>query len=215
MLDTSGLFSIGVETHFTGYFLTGEGDFKSTLRRYAWHDLSANSYAAVLRLKGDVKLYDWKDITRVDSSTLIESQGETGEMISKIVNLNISKMIKKVYSLGYEEYNNILSDIDGKQYVHGGIAFYGGGHNYSKIDMTEFTGEMFGKYDVNINIIAKNEANDMGNANYVQGTFLPCAAGEEDFTFFLYNRDSNFDYNRQIEELKSGDAYSSVEGVLQ
>ena len=115
--------------------------------------------------------------------------------------------------MGYERYQNILSSIDGKEYVHGGIAFYGGGTNYSKIDMSAFTGEQFGAYDVNISILQEGEENDMSNSNFVQGTFLPRAAGTEDFSFFMYNSDSTFDYNRQREDLADGDAYSWIKGA--
>lgn len=53
VLETSGLFSVGMETHFSGELLLG-----GTIT--AWKDCAATSYASALRLVGDVKMLDWK-----------------------------------------------------------------------------------------------------------------------------------------------------------
>ena len=214
VLATSGLFSIGMETHFSGPFLAGEGgELSSTLKSYKWYDLAATSYGALLRLEGNVKLLDWKESSKVDSSTLIEVNGDTvgGGILSQVVKLDIRAMIDKVASK--PNYKNILSTIDDKVYVHGGIAFYGGGNNYSKIDMSKFTGESLIKYNININVLAEGEE-DSTSEQALQGNMLPLAAGTEDFTFYMYNGDSKSNYSEQQKQLEDGSAYSWLKGVL-
>lgn len=41
--------------------------------------------------------------------------------------LNIAEMLRAVKDNGGDTYKNIIATKDGTEYVHGGIAFYGGG----------------------------------------------------------------------------------------
>lgn len=177
-LRTSGLVSIGIESHFSGAFLAGDLT-GSILPLEGWHDLAGTSYPCVLHLVGDVNIADWKDIASVDSSTLIEA--DTTNPLLAFLALNISELLKTVRDFGGDLYKDIISDKDGKQTVHGGIAMYGGGKNYSIVDMSEYTGRAMKNYNVNISILT----NSSDKVTAGQGVLLPLAAGENDFRFIL------------------------------
>ena len=73
-LETSGLFTVGIESNFSGEFLyAGASDHQWRAFTKEWEYSGGTSFASVLRLEGDVRLYDWKDLSLIDSSTLIES----------------------------------------------------------------------------------------------------------------------------------------------
>lgn len=177
VLETSGLFSVGMETHFSGELLLG-----GTIT--TWKDCAATSYASALRLVGDVKMLDWKNLSNVDSSTLIEVTGEANPWLS----MNVAAMMKEVAKVK-EECRDIILNVGGTEYVHGGIAFYGGGYNYSYLDLTEANDEtkQFGVYDVNISVLENSKDENIRN----QGKMLPQAAGAGDFRFYLYNNKSS------------------------
>ena len=178
VLETSGLFSVGMETHFSGEFLLG-----GTIT--TWKDCAATSYASALRIVGDVKMLDWKNLSNVDSSTLIEVTGDANPWLS----MNVAEMMKEVARQQPKECGDIILNVGGTEYVHGGIAFYGGGYNYSYLDLTRANDEtkQFGVYDVNIDVLADSENEKIKN----QGEMLPLAAGAGDFRFYLYNNKSS------------------------
>lgn len=178
VLETSGLFSVGMETHFSGEFLLG-----GTIT--TWEGCAATSYASALRIVGDVKMLDWKNLSNVDSSTLIEVTGDANPWLS----MNVAKMMKEVARQQPKECGDIILNVGGTEYVHGGIAFYGGGYNYSYLDLTEANDEtkQFGVYDVNIDVLADSEDEKIKQ----QGEMLPMAAGAGDFRFYLYNNKSS------------------------
>lgn len=177
VLETSGLFSVGMETHFSGEFLLG-----GTIT--TWKDCAATSYASALRIVGDVKMLDWKNLSNVDSSTLIEVTGDANPWLS----MNVAEMMKEVAKVK-SECRDIILNVGGTEYVHGGIAFYGGGYNYSYLDLTEANDEtkQFGVYDVNISVLENSKDENIRN----QGKMLPLAAGAGDFRFYLYNNKSS------------------------
>lgn len=177
VLETSGLFSVGMETHFSGEFLLG-----GTIT--TWEGCAATSYASALRIVGDVKMLDWKNLSNVDSSTLIEVTGDANDWLS----MNVAEMMKEVAKVK-EECRDIILNVGGTEYVHGGIAFYGGGYNYSYLDLTRANDEtkQFGVYDVNISVL-ENSKNEKIKQ---QGKMLPMAAGAGDFRFYLYNNKSS------------------------
>ncbi|MCI6945910.1 MAG: hypothetical protein MR741_00150 [Clostridiales bacterium] len=178
VLETSGLFSVGMETHFSGEFLYG-----GTIT--TWEGCAATSYASALRIVGDVKMLDWKNLSNVDSSTLIEVTGDANPLLS----MNVAEMMKEVAKQQPKECGDIILNVGGTEYVHGGIAFYGGGYNYSYLDLTESNDEtkQFGVYNVNIDVLADSEDEKIKN----QGKMLPLAAGAGDFRFYLYNNKSS------------------------
>lgn len=177
VLETSGLFSVGMETHFSGEFLLGD-----TIT--TWKDCAATSYASALRIVGDVKMLDWKNLSNVDSSTLIEVTGDANPWLS----MNVAEMMKEVAKVK-SECRDIILNVGGTEYVHGGIAFYGGGYNYSYLDLTEANDEtkQFGVYDVNISVLENSKDENIQK----QGKMLPMAAGAGDFRFYLYNNKSS------------------------
>lgn len=177
VLETSGLFSVGMETHFSGEFLLG-----GTITM--WKDCAATSYASALRIVGDVKMLDWKNLSNVDSSTLIEVTGDANPWLS----MNVAEMMKEVAKVD-KKCRDIILNVGGTEYVHGGIAFYGGGYNYSYLDLTEANDEtkQFGVYDVNISVLENSKDENIRN----QGKMLPMAAGAGDFRFYLYNNKSS------------------------
>lgn len=177
VLETSGLFSVGMETHFSGEFLLGD-----TIT--TWKDCAATSYASALRIVGDVKMLDWKNLSNVDSSTLIEVTGDANDWLS----MNVAEMMKEVAQVD-KKCRDIILNVGGTEYVHGGIAFYGGGYNYSYLDLTEANDEtkQFGVYDVNISVLENSKDENIQK----QGRMLPMAAGAGDFRFYLYNNKSS------------------------
>lgn len=177
VLETSGLFSVGMETHFSGEFLLGD-----TIT--TWKDCAATSYASALRIVGDVKMLDWKNLSNVDSSTLIEVTGDANDWLS----MNVAEMMKEVAKVK-KECRDIILNVGGTEYVHGGIAFYGGGYNYSYLDLTRANDEtkQFGVYDVNISVLENSKDENIQK----QGKMLPMAAGAGDFRFYLYNNKSS------------------------
>lgn len=177
VLETSGLFSVGMETHFSGEFLLG-----GTIT--TWEGCAATSYASALRIVGDVKMLDWKNLSNVDSSTLIEVTGDANPWLS----MNVAEMMKEVAKVK-SECRDIILNVGGTEYVHGGIAFYGGGYNYSYLDLTRANDEtkQFGVYDVNISVLENSKDENIRN----QGKMLPLAAGAGDFRFYLYNNKSS------------------------
>ena len=177
VLETSGLFSVGMETHFSGGLL-----YDGTIT--TWKGCAATSYASALRLVGDVKMLDWKNLSNVDSSTLIEVTGEANPWLS----MNVAEMMKEVAKVK-TECRDIILNVGGTEYVHGGIAFYGGGYNYSYLDLTEANDEtkQFGVYDVNISVLKNSKDENIKQ----QGEMLPMAAGAGDFRFYLYNNKSS------------------------
>lgn len=199
MLATSGFFSIGMETHFSGVMLSGY----SSINPANWNKLAATSYPSVLHLVGDVKMLDWKDVEKLDSSTLIETTANAQQFLT----FDVKSMVKKVQTK--QEYADILSTYDNKQYVHGGIAFYGGGYNYSCLDLEHFAGgnTELHRYNANLSILAEGLEQDLENSLYLQGTMLPLAAGEADFQFFMYDKNSYLNYAKQLELMKKGTEY--------
>ena len=177
VLETSGLFSVGMETHFSGEFLLGD-----TIT--TWKDCAATSYASALRIVGDVKMLDWKNLSNVDSSTLIEVTGDANDWLS----MNVAEMMKEVANED-KKCRDIILNVGGTEYVHGGIAFYGGGYNYSYLDLTRANDEtkQFGVYDVNISVLENSKDENIQK----QGKMLPLAAGTGDFRFYLYNNKSS------------------------
>lgn len=201
ILRTSGLFTIGMESHFAGGFLYNSVDSGLANLLPGWKNLAATSYPAMLHLVGNVKLADWKDLANIDSSTLIETpQTEDFANIGKWLSLDINKMLQVVKEKGGENYKNIIDVIDGKNYVHGGIAFYGGGRNYSILDTSQYTFEKMNQYNVNISIL--KDADKTDEAIKKQGEMLPLAAGTQDFRFVMFDASSNFDYNAQQKEME-------------
>lgn len=202
VLASSGIFAIGMETHFAGEMLAGTGGISLDF----WKNLAATALPSVLRMVGDVRILDWKNMKNVDSSTLIETSNLTENL--QFLKLDIAKMLESFAgTTGYED----IIDKKGEEYrVHSGIAMYGGGHNYSYVDFTNMTSEMFADYNVNLSILTKDATGNLRPETdplYMQGSMLPMAAGGADFKFYMYNTDSTLSYEKQQQLIESNEAY--------
>lgn len=202
VLASSGIFAIGMETHFAGEMLAGTGGISLDY----WKNLAGTSLPSVLRLVGDVRLLDWKNMSNVDSSTLIETSNLTENL--QFLKLDIAKMLESF--AGTAGYEDIIDKKGEEKRVHSGIAMYGGGHNYSYVDFTNMTSEMFADYNVNLSILTKDATGNLRPETdplYMQGSMLPMAAGGSDFKFYMYNTDSTLSYEKQQQLIESNEAY--------
>lgn len=203
VLETSGLFSVGIETNFAGTVLYAQQD---SIIFEGWPGTGGTSFPSVLRLEGDVRMYDWKDLSLVDSSTLIDSEQSRFK-------LNISAMLDYVctnYSGTQYGYEDIIDRKQNVNYVHGGIAFYGGGKNYSQLDVSGLDKSLadLSVYPVNLNMLSGAEG-ETGE----QAEFLPLAAGTQDFRFYMYGSRSVNNVDKQLADQASGQKYSGVKPV--
>lgn len=203
VLETSGLFSVGIETNFAGAVLYAQQD---SIHFEGWPGTGGTSFPSVLRLEGDVRMYDWKDLSLVDSSTLIDSEQSRFK-------LNISAMLDYVctnYSGTQYGYEYIIDRKQNVNYVHGGIAFYGGGKNYSQLDVSGLDKSLadLSVYPVNLNMLSGAEG-ETGE----QADFLPVAAGTQDFRFYMYGSRSDNNVDKQLADQASGQKYSGVKPV--
>lgn len=202
VLSNSGLFAIAMETHFNGFILS-ESLFAQ--------GLASNSFASVLRMEGDVKIYDWKNVDSIDSSTLIEINDNQNNRFQ----INLAEMVKKVAELTKivkDEHGNdvvvpkfpgilTLDEETGTKYAHAGIVFFGGGENYSYIDASNSqTLNQMSNYKMNLSVLADDDKG--GDLEILQ-----LAAGDADFSFYMFDSNSEFNYEKQKSELDSGKAY--------
>ena len=90
-------------------------------------------------------------------------------------------MIKHAKSTKPNEYSELYVEKDSKNLINPAIAFYGGGKNYSIIDLTSYEGKDYNLYNINLSILKTSDDTNLSS----QGTYLPLAAGEEDFRFIM------------------------------
>lgn len=211
VLERSGLFTIGVESNFAGEFLFLDSDhsdlFGGALR--GWAGTGGTSFPAVLEMEGDVRLYDWKELDLIDSSTLI-SIGDNASENYQALRLDIASMLRFVKE-NDPSYGQIIQTADGVDYVHGGIAVYGGGKNYAQIDTRGLKEDLADahEYRINIGVLKQSEDRLMS----LMGEYLPYAAGTQDFRFYLYGSDSAFNYERQRSDEAEMIKYQGVKPV--
>lgn len=207
VLETSGFFTVGIESNFAGNWLypgtTAEPTYKTMTE--TWTSSGGTSFASVLRLEGDVRLYDWKDLELVNSDTLIES---TMGGLSEWLKLDVANMFNFVKDAHPDKYADVVRTIDGNNFAHGGIAFYGGGINYSQLITDGLDAEFadLSHYRINISILADSKDSNLKR----EGEMLPKAAGTNDFNFYLYNAASANSYEKQLSDAQSGKKYTGV-----
>lgn len=191
VLSTSGLFCVGVESNFAGEALCEGGRYAGHEVIGQWVGVGGTSFAATVRLEGDVRMYDWKDLKNVNSETLIQANSPDFPL-----KLDIGAMIEYVSSNDPSRYGSIVDAQDGVNYVHGGIAVYGGGRNYSQLSLRGLDparASGLEEFDVNLSELESAEG-EVGGL----GQLLPLAAGTQSFRFFLY--DSKSANNRAWQE---------------
>ena len=203
ILKDSGLFCIGMDSHFSGSALADGSGFLGGLIS-SWYDLAKTSYGAKLTFEGDVRMYGWKDVEQIDSSTLIQVDLAENIKIEDFefadMKFDIKELIKDLANDPEKTYlNRIVYNKDGKQFVHGGIAFFGGGKNYSVFDTTNYDFKILNGYEVRLSDINKAE--------------LQLAAGDEAF-YFLLNDSTTQGFLPDDQETlladTSGAAYSPI-----
>lgn len=187
--QSSGFFSLGIDTHFNGEALI-EGDpmFLSGATR-----LGASSKGTKVNIINNTKFYDWKDYSQLDTSTLIQfSKGIDQSLIDAVLQrFNISELIKEqlvgenerfIYPVEeqvFDNKGNPVLDAAGNntyktiEYVHGGVAFYGGGKNYSTMIQTD---------DELLSLGLHN----LGNISLTG--LISSFSGSEPFSFYMYDK---------------------------
>jgi len=193
VLHTSGLFSIGLESSFAGPALDG-AKYSDNYNFYnlGWREIAGTSYPTQLNLEGDVKIYDWKKLSNIDSSKLIEGS---------LMNFNLAEMLKNMYEDG--DFTEIITTDGTNEYAHGGIVMYGGGKNYCLINNNMTDKNDYLNFTINLDTLKVSSSNPL-EAQLMK--LLKFASGREDFRFIMCGKNSNLNYYQQDLDLKSGEA---------
>ncbi len=210
VLENSGLFALGMESNFSGPVLNGDNLLDAGLEEFAknWK-IGDTMFASAIRLEGDVRFYDWKSVNNMDSSQLVEVFA--GGKFDRF-KLDIKKMIESVVDIAHSKGDNSYDDIftieNNEKFLSSAMVKYGGGKNYANIDLSKLDTRYkdFTRYDVNIGILKETNDKDLQD----QGTYLPLAAGTQDFNFFLYSNSSEKSLYKQLDDHETGVAYSGV-----
>ncbi len=177
----SGIFSIAFESFFNGALLYGEIPTMLTklLGQYLSSclpsKLGGTSRPTHLTLKGDTRFYDWKDIDKIDVSSLIEENisrtlnqmgyGDKNVTIDDI--FPIKSILKKEASK-----SNLLYEKDGSSYLNTAIAYYGGGMNNSTIDIQ--SSNTYNTYSDEISVSLLDETIDNNKGGGLSSLFVDC-----------------------------------------
>ncbi len=189
----AGIFAIGLDTHFSGTALADGSSYLGGLVK-DWYDLAKTSYGVKLTFEGDVRMYNWKKLSQVDSSTLIEVYGPT---TFTDISFDVAELVDAISTK--EKFKNIIyqDDSTGEKYVHAGISMFGGGKNYSVFEDKDYITYDFNGYEIRLSEVGKGS--------------LQAASGDEAFYFLLNDKTTqNFLPQHQDEILKSNEAYSCI-----
>ncbi len=177
----SGVFSIAFESFFNGALLYGKIPTMMTklLGQYLTSclpdKLGGTSRPTHLTLKGDTRFYDWKDIDKIDVSSLIEE--------------NISRTLNQ---MGYGDKNVTIDDIfpvksilkkeasksdlvyqkDGSSYINTAIAYYGGGMNNAKVDIE--SDQIYNTYSDELEVSLLDETIENNKGGGLSSLFVDC-----------------------------------------
>jgi hypothetical protein len=184
-LRDAGIFAIGVDSHFSGSALADGSSYKflNGLIDH-WQGMAKTSYGAKLTFEGDVNMYCWKPLSEVDSSTLIEIVGSS--QYAEKLSFDVEAMVRSISNKS--GFTSILTKYKGVDYVHAGIAFFGGGKNYGVFENA--TSDAYNTYSVGL--------------SDVDAQHLEAAAGSEKFYFVIYDSSSSFSPEEQEKQLGSG-----------
>ena len=181
VFEDAGIFAIGMDSHFAGPLLNGQTHTYGEELLKGWNNLAKTSYGAKVTFEEDVRIYNWKPIDEVKSDTLIESNVEGLGLPD--MTFDISSIIKETVADQQNTYKNLLYNYDGVDYVHGGIAFFGGGKNYGVVENNITAANALGEFSIY----------ETRLANVGKDT-LEYAAGTEYFYFMVYDAVSDFTY---------------------
>lgn len=194
VFEDCGIFSIGLDSHFAGEALfDGSLLSISSLREWLkdWKGLAKTSYGAKLSFEGDVRIFDWKTLDSIDSSSLIEIIGDNKTF--KKLSFNVSQLVETL--IENPKFASIVYKENEVNYVHGGIVVFGGGKNYCVFEDNNTFAKM-NTYQVSLA--------DVGES------YLEVASGHESFYFKMCGSDSTFTPATQRQYFSSGNAYENV-----
>ena len=199
----AGIFAIGIDSHFSGSYLQQGSTAGSSHAAFlaSWYDLAKTSYGAKLAFKGEVRMFCWKDVDMIDSSTLIECTD--GFELAELLTLNVGELIGAVTK--NDSFKNIVykenpENEAAPSYVHAGITFFGGGKNYGVFDSSEMNKD---------SQFSQLSGYEIGLGDADKG-FLELAAGKEKFYFLLHDATSTFLPENQKSILSSNKAYECI-----
>lgn len=213
----SGVFSIAFESMFNGPLLYGELPtmLTSLLSTYLNSPLpkqiGGTSRPIKLSLKGDTRFYDWKDVSTIDVSSLIEE--------------NISRTLNQ---MGYGDKNVTIDDIfpmkqvllkesnkkglvyrkDNTNYLNTMVAYYGGGMNNSSISI-EVDNNLYNTYSSQTSASLLEETIQTNTGGGISSLFVDCVIvtiGTHPFRFITNDKAESispllFDQSPSIEGL--------------
>ena len=219
--NNSGLFSIAFDSSFNGAYLYK--GLPSTINNYADlfssvtpNELGGTSLPVKLNIDKTTKFYDWKNINKIDASTLIEENisAMLSDISGKEVEIDIddffpmkSILINNARKLGY-----IYKD-ENIEYINSKIAFYGGGLNLSTINMSnedKLTLQLDNPIEVDIlNLLLTDKTGSIATSNVLFQAFrkaVTLATGFHPFTFYtngVVGSNTPTDYGKipQVEDL--------------
>lgn len=198
VFSNSGLFCVGFESRFAGPLLFGQDILNFGLPKQGWANVAGTSMPARLKMEGDVRFYDWKVLENVNSETLIEVSENFGDL-GKYLSLDIPGMVESYQTEELKRPNttfvNLLTEKNDQLYINGATAFYGGGKNYSYIDVSGVNGNFVSLDCYTVPM------------SYLPHPTFTSAAGEEPFRFFLYNSQSSLGIREQDQQLSDNTAY--------
>lgn len=166
ILYQSGFFSVGVDTHFSGEVLYGSSSFSFP----GIKNMAGTSSGTSITLSGKTKIYDWKRVADIDSSSILKPSESAYDLLKSM--FDIEKLINEYLKANPSK--NLEIEYNGESYVHTGIAFYGGGKNYSSLTL---------KDNLNLDFEEIEEI-------YISGLPALCS-GPYPFRFYLYSKDTS------------------------
>ena len=118
------------------------------------------------------------------------SKGGSGDNTFANMEFNVRTLVKSA-AQSTPAYANILFNYQGTDYVHAGIAFFGGGKNYGVVEnkITDF-GYSFNEYNVRLSELKDDKGQSQG--------YLETASGDEPFYFLIYDKTCGFTYETQL-----------------
>lgn len=195
VFTNAGLFCIGFESKFGGLCLHGF-DYNDGYKfgsQLGWRNVAGTSYPARIRMQGDVRFYDWKKVSDVNSDTLIEGDKQILDLTG--LNMNVSNMIN---AYNGQNYDKLTVTYGGEKYVNGAIAFYGGGKNYSYVDGAGVSSSFNPLTEFNIPL---SYFGSRVNLIYY-------SAGAEPFRFLLYASTGSLTLSQQRADIADNNAYN-------
>ena len=192
----AGLFCIGFDTQFAGLALHGYAYSNFDFPNLGWGKVAGTSYPARIKMQGDVRFYDWKEVNNIDSSTIVEGDRALLETIG--LDLNVSNLLNKFND--NHPGNKVVYKYEGNDYINGAIVFYGGGKNYSWVETSQTNSNFNSLNTFEVPLSYFGDRSDL----------IYYAAGKESFKFMTYSSESNLTYVTQKNDLADGSAYSWI-----